>query len=88
MLSIIVSSYQKDNFSNFTKNISETIGIGFNYEIIAIENPGLMGICEAYNKGAKKSVYSNLLFIREDVLFTTQNWGELLMRHLEQPNCG
>lgn len=88
MLSIIVSSYQKDNFYNFSKNIRETIGVGFSYEIIAIENPGLMGICEAYNKGAEKSLYSNLLFIHEDVLFTTQNWGEVLIRHLNELNCG
>lgn len=86
MLSIIISSYQPHYFTALEKNIAETCGVP--HEIIKIENPGLMGICEAYNKGAEKAIYENLLFIHEDVLFHTQNWGEKLVRHLTDEKTG
>lgn len=86
MISIIISSYQPEYFAALENNIAETVGVP--YEIIKIENPGLMGIAEAYNKGAKKARFENLLFLHEDVLFHTQNWGEKLIKHLEDPETG
>ncbi|SHG40241.1 glycosyltransferase [Chryseobacterium sp. OV279] len=88
MLSIIISSYQKNYYDDLVKNIGETIGDGFQYEIIQIWNPNLMGITKAYNQGAEQSVYENLLFIHEDILFHTNGWGEKLLAHLNQPNAG
>ncbi|HBR11511.1 MAG TPA: hypothetical protein DD740_04740 [Chryseobacterium sp.] len=73
MLSIIISSYQPDYFAALEKNIAETCGIP--YEIVKIDNPGVMGICEAYNKGAALAQYENLLFLHEDVEFETKDWG-------------
>lgn len=86
MLSIIISSYQSQLFTSLQTNIAETCGIP--YEIIKIDNPGLMGICQAYNIGGEKAQYSNLLFIHEDILFIDTNWGPKLLRNLELPNCG
>lgn len=86
MLSIIISSYQPQFYSALEKNIAETIGIP--YEIIKIDNPNLMGICEAYNKGASLSKYDYLLFVHEDVIFHTNNWGQILIDHLEIENTG
>lgn len=86
MVSIIISSYQPKYYFALEKNIAETVGVP--YEIIKIENPGLMGIAVAYNKGAKKARFENLLFLHEDVLFHTQNWGEKLIKHLEDPETG
>lgn len=86
MISIIISSYLPKYFSALENNISNSIGIP--YEIIKIDNPGLMGICQAYNQGAKKAKYENLLFIHEDILFQTQNWGEKLVNHLNQNKTG
>lgn len=88
MLSIIVSSYQKHYFDQFSKNVKETIGENFNYEIIQIWNPGLMGICEAYNKGAEQSKYENLLFVHEDILFETEKWGKILIEYFKNSNIG
>ncbi len=88
MLSIIVSSYQEEYFIQFSKNIEETIGNDFEYEIIQQWNPGTMGICEAYNRGAEKAQYENLLFIHEDVLFETKDWGEILIDYLKLDNVG
>lgn len=86
MLSIIISSYQPQFYSALEKNIAETIGIP--YEIIKIDNPNLMGICEAYNKGASLSKYDYLLFVHEDVIFHTKEWGQKLINHLEKENVG
>lgn len=86
MLSIIISSYQEHFYTALEKNIAETIGIP--YEIIKIDNPNLMGICEAYNKGASLSKYDYLLFVHEDVIFHTKEWGQKLINHLEKENVG
>lgn len=88
MLSIIVSSYQEEYFTQFSENIKETIGDDFQYEIIQQWNPGLMGICEAYNKGAEKAKYDNLLFVHEDVLFETKDWGSILIEYLKNDSIG
>ncbi|MDH1881988.1 glycosyltransferase [Empedobacter sp. GD03797] len=88
MLSIIVSSYQEEYFIQFSKNIEETIGNDFEYEIIQQWNPGTMGICEAYNRGAEKAQYENLLFIHEDVIFETKNWGNILTDYLKMDHIG
>ena len=86
MLSIIISSYQPHYYQALEKNIAETIGIP--YEVIKVDNPGKMGICEAYNHGAQKAQYDYLLFLHEDVLFETQNWGLILTRLLSKKSIG
>lgn len=86
MVSIIISSYREDFYSALENNIAETIGIP--YEMIKIHNSGLMGICEAYNKGASKAKYDNFLFIHEDILFLNQDWGKLLINHLKNEDTG
>lgn len=86
MLSIIISSYQPEYFAALEKNIAETCGIPC--EIIKIDNPGIMGICEAYNKGAAKAKFDNLLFLHEDVIFETKNWGNILVEYLSNKNTG
>lgn len=88
MLSIIVSSFQEEYFIQFSKNVKKTIGDDFEYEIIQQWNPGLIGICEAYNKGVEKAKYENILFVHEDVLFKTKNWGESLIDYLKIDNVG
>lgn len=86
MLTIIISSYQPHYYLNLEKNIAETIGIP--YEMIKIDNHGAMGICEAYNKGAKKAQYNFLLFLHEDVFFETQDWGKALVNLLKEEKTG
>ena len=86
MLSIIISSYQPHYYIALEKNIADTIGIP--YEIIKIDNNGIMGICEAYNRGAEKAQYDYLLFLHEDVLFDTQNWGLILTQLLSKKSIG
>lgn len=84
MISIVVSSINHDHYSNFERNVALTIG--YTYEMIRIYNPGIMGICEAYNKGAQQSKSGILLFVHEDVEFITQNWGQLLVQAFSELN--
>jgi glycosyltransferase involved in cell wall biosynthesis len=77
MLSVIVSSYKQDDFERFSRNVEETIGIP--YEIIKIDNPGKMGLAEAYNLGASKAQFELLGFLHDDITFETKNWGHNLL---------
>lgn len=87
MLSIIISTYKSDLFQQLSQNIAGTIG-SIDYEIIPINNPGIMGICEAYNLGTRKTIFSNFLFLHEDVKFHTENWGQILINHLSEKGAG
>ena len=87
MLSVIISTYKPKYFNALERNIAETVGVP--YEIIKIDNPGLMGICEAYNKGALQAAYPFLLFVHEDVEFITKDWGKILIeKYFHLPNVG
>lgn len=86
MLSIIISSYQPEFYNALEKNISETCGIA--YEIIKIDNPGTMSITAAYNKGVLKAQFPYLLFLHEDLIFHTKDWGRKLIAHLQNPKTG
>ena len=87
MLSIIISTYKPHLLKALEQNIAETIG-ETPYEIIAINNPGLMGICKAYNQGAEQAQFDNLLFVHEDVKFHSKNWGSLLQKYYNLPELG
>lgn len=87
MLSIIVSSYKQDYFEQFEKSVQNTVGVP--YEIIKVPNKGLMGLCEAYNKGAQSAKYEYVCFSHEDIIFNTSNWGLNVINHFESnPTLG
>lgn len=87
MISIIISSYRPSFFENLKENIYNTCGIV--HEIIKIENNNRKySISQAYNIGASKAKYNFLLFLHEDVLFHTKNWGQYLVNNLSVPNTG
>ena len=86
MLSIIVSSYQPHFYQQLEKNIAETCGVP--YELIKIDNPGTMSITQAYNIGSKRAKSPYCLFLHEDVIFHTSQWGETLLKHLSISNVG
>lgn len=81
MLSIIISTYKSDFLETLKNSIAETIDVI--YEIIAIENKGTYGICEAYNLGAERSMFPYLCFVHEDILFKTKNWSSRLINQFE-----
>lgn len=87
MLSIIICSYRDIYYKSLVKNIKDTIGV-IEYELIQISNPRTMSISEAYNLGASKTIYNNLLFIHEDIEFLTHGWGNFLIESLKIENIG
>jgi hypothetical protein len=87
MISIVVCSKQKILSENFSENIRKTIGV--EYEIIAIDNSeNKFSIFEAYNHGWKQSRFDYVCFVHDDVHFNSQNWGENVIRHLQNPETG
>ncbi len=86
MLSIVISSYRQDYFISIERNIADTIGAEVVYEIIQIKNPGIMSLCEAYNKGLDQSRYPFVLFLHEDLFFNNVEWGHILFNIFEANN--
>lgn len=87
MISVIVCSLDENLFNRFSESLAKTIGVA--YEIIRIENQReKLPIAKAYNKGAIQASYDFLVFVHEDVVFHTANWGHLLIHYfytLENP---
>ncbi|UAJ14239.1 glycosyltransferase [Aquirufa lenticrescens] len=77
MLSIVICSKNKELCDQLVANINQTIGIPFELDIIT----GAESISQAYESGLKKSSGEFCLFLHEDVLFHTQDWGKTLLDH-------
>lgn len=88
MFSIIICSINPGFLTNLSKNIKETIGVP--YELLPFDNRETkFGICKVYNQQAEIAQYPYLLFIHEDILFETLNWGDLLLDTFKSnENCG
>jgi glycosyltransferase involved in cell wall biosynthesis len=78
MISIVICSINQEFFNQVEQSVATTIGLP--YEIIRINNTVTnFGICKAYNEGAKKAKYDYLCFMHEDILFKSNNWGNILV---------
>ena len=85
MISVIICSINKVLAQQVQKNIAATIGVV--WEFIVIENMvSPKSLTEVYNVGASKAKYDVLLFVHEDVLFQTKNWGQKLLDYFEKDN--
>jgi len=83
MLTIIICSVNQDYLNRLKNNIDQTIGIP--YELLVRDNKvDPLSICCVYNKLAGQSSFNNLLFLHEDVSFLTNNWGEQLVKLLNE----
>ena len=87
MISIIVCSRYKAPKEDFALNIKSTIGV--EYELIHIDNSeNIYSIFSAYNEGIKRSSYSYLCFIHDDIRFHTSDWGGKIVKWLDIANTG
>lgn len=88
MISIIICSRKNAIPEELSKNIDATIGC--KYELIIIGNSeNKYSIFEAYNIGIEKSKGEYLCFIHDDILFHTQNWGNVVTQIFrENPKAG
>jgi GT2 family glycosyltransferase len=88
MISIIICFRDQELLNAVLQSVANTIGLP--YEVVAIDNSkGVYSIFEAYNLGIKRSVYSHLCFMHEDITFITENWGQKVVDAFENnPNLG
>jgi len=87
MLSIIICSRNPAFNELLSTNIKATVGV--DYELIYINNSeNRYSIYSAYNEGISKSKFPFLCFVHDDIQFNTQNWGEKIIKHLNNPTIG
>lgn len=82
MISIIVSSYKEEDFLKFVSSLNCTIGVP--YELIKIDNPNKYSLSKAYNIGGQKAQFDILVFVHEDVIFVSDNWGRILNKLFDE----
>ena len=77
MISVIICSRTPELSNKLEENIANTIGVGF--ELVVINNSEKQfSIFEAYNLALKKSRGELQVFVHDDVLFHTPNWGAII----------
>ena len=88
MISVIISSANKQMLADVRINIAETIGVPF--EVLAFDNSnGAKGMCQVYNEGAAQAKYNILCFMHEDVAVKTNGWGQIANQLFqENPDVG
>ncbi len=87
MISIIVSSQNRELYAQLQDNIKKSVGVV--YEIICIENAnGKYGLCETYNMGATQAKFNFLCFMHEDLIFKTADWGIIICDILKDATVG
>lgn len=88
MISIIICSINPTLCNTLGKNIENTIGIA--HEIIIFDNRDKnWAISKVYNHCAEQAKFDFLCFIHEDILFLTNNWGDILTSFADKTkNCG
>ena len=82
-ISIIICSRNKCLPHNVRNNIHATVGV--EYELIVIDNSlRNKTIFQAYNDGVSKSSGDILVFMHDDVIFRSNNWGGVCMEHFQK----
>lgn len=85
-LSIVVSSHLTDDENaKFIFHIKKTIGLK-DYEILLYKNMNEYSLSEIYNKGLYESKNDLVLFIHNDIIFETNNWGRILINKFNNTN--
>jgi len=85
MISIVCSSITPNGA--YKKEILNKIGLK-NVEFLHYENKGEYSLSEIYEKGLAESQHDIVLFIHDDIILNTKNWGRKLIKHFETSNFG
>lgn len=81
-LSIIICSKKGDIDQSLISNLKETIGC--KYELIIINNrKNELSVFEAYNLGLERSINPIVVFMHEDILFHSKEWGSLIIKYFQ-----
>jgi len=80
-LSVVYSTRKID--SDFLNYIKSTIGV-IDSDIIPIENDGLFSLSHAFNIGLEKSIHRYVVYMHDDIIFNTANWGRKVLNHFRR----
>lgn len=87
MISIVICSQYPNLSEDVQRSLSSTIGI--EYEIVYIYNQdNKYSIFEAYQLGVARAKGDILCFMHNDVLFYSQNWGQIVEQTLADNRIG
>lgn len=87
MISLIICARRKEIDPGLAANIAATIGVP--YEVVWIDNSAnRYSIFSAYNEGVARSRYDLLVFMHDDVLYHTQDWGHRVLDHFRDERVG
>jgi hypothetical protein len=81
MISIICST-KKPN-EDYKKHILETCGV-INSEFLFYKNENEYSLTDVYNKGLKEAKYDIVVFLHDDIIIKTNNWGNKLLKHYKR----
>lgn len=87
MISIVVCHRDEKLLNQFKSNVTNTIGVPFEFVIIDNKNNDYT-IFQAYNVGIERSQFDIICFAHEDLLFHTANWGENVINHFKEVTTG
>lgn len=83
---VVSSHYSKEENDKFYNHISNTIGV--KHDIHIYENHNQYSLSVLYNKAIEEYHDDNaiMLFVHNDIVFETKDWGKNLLRHFNNPN--
>lgn len=78
MLSLIVCSVNPLLLENMKQSAATTVGV--EHEWLVFDNRAdNLGICEVYNQLALQAVHPYIVFLHEDLILKTKDWGKYLL---------
>ena len=85
-VTIIICSRSSENLHRSTSVIRKTIGLDF--EILSSLHSSKLGLSQSYNQLAIQAKYDYLIFMHDDLIFHTMNWGKLVLNLLINKSIG
>lgn len=86
-IAIIICSVNPDRARNAVNSFVATAGVELELHIVDNRTDN-RPIAAVYNQAARDCQSPYLLFIHEDVIIETQDWGKILVEKLGEPDCG
>ena len=85
MITIVYSTKKSDWKKG--QYLRQSCGIS-NAEVIEIENPGIMSLTQAYQKGLTEAKNDIIVFVHDDVHFQTEKWGSKIKKMFDTTDFG
>ncbi len=73
----------KESKPQHREHIIKTSGIDKTIEVIEIINNG-EGLTRPYNRGLQQAKYDIIVYMHNDVIIETDNWGKKILKHFEE----